>query len=102
MAAPSCWRVPPCVYGTWAVLRRRDTVSPCHHGRWHAVGAVTFNPATTFSPATPDPDGCRNQFDEPFVLDTTKHETAFAAAGTPLAAAIAATVAWYRTQNSTP
>jgi nucleoside-diphosphate-sugar epimerase len=41
------------------------------------------------------------QFDEPFVLDTTKYEAAFAAAGTPLAAAIAATVAWYRTQNST-
>jgi nucleoside-diphosphate-sugar epimerase len=42
------------------------------------------------------------QFDEPFVLDTTKYEAAFAAAGTPLAAAIAATVAWYRTQTSTP
>jgi len=42
------------------------------------------------------------QFDEPFVLDTTKYEAVFAAAGTPLAAAIAATVAWYRTQTSTP
>jgi nucleoside-diphosphate-sugar epimerase len=42
------------------------------------------------------------QFYEPFVLDTTKYEAAFAAAGTPLAAAIAATVAWYRTRNSTP
>jgi nucleoside-diphosphate-sugar epimerase len=36
------------------------------------------------------------QFDEPFVLDTTKYESVFGAAGTPLAAAIAATVAWYR------
>jgi nucleoside-diphosphate-sugar epimerase len=42
------------------------------------------------------------QFDEPFVLDTTKYEAVFAAGGTPLAAAIAATVAWYRTQTSTP
>ena len=42
------------------------------------------------------------QFDEPFILDTTKYEAAFAAYGTPLAAAIAATVAWYRTQASTP
>jgi nucleoside-diphosphate-sugar epimerase len=38
------------------------------------------------------------QFDDPFILETTKYETAFGAVGTPLAAAIAATVAWYRTR----
>jgi nucleoside-diphosphate-sugar epimerase len=42
------------------------------------------------------------QFDDPFILDTTKYETAFGAVGTPLAAAIAATVAWYRTWTSAP
>ena len=42
------------------------------------------------------------QFDEPFVLDTSKYESVFGAAGTPLAAAIAATVTWYRTRPSTP
>ena len=42
------------------------------------------------------------QFDEPFVLDTRKYESAFGAAGTPLAAAVAATVAWYRSRPSTP
>ena len=42
------------------------------------------------------------QFDEPFVLDTSKYESAFGAAGTPLKAAIAATVAWYRTRPGTP
>ena len=42
------------------------------------------------------------EFDEPFVLDTSKYEAAFGAAGTPLASAIAATVAWYRTRPSTP
>jgi nucleoside-diphosphate-sugar epimerase len=41
------------------------------------------------------------EFDQPFVLDTSKYESAFGAAGTPLANAIAATVAWYRTQLST-
>jgi len=41
------------------------------------------------------------QFDEPFVLDTTRYQTTFGPAGTPLAAAIATTVAWYRTQTST-
>ena len=42
------------------------------------------------------------QFDEPFVLDTTKYESVFGPAGTPLADAIAATVAWYRTRPGTP
>ena len=42
------------------------------------------------------------EFDEPFVLDTSKYEAAFGAVGTPLASAIAATVAWYRTRPSTP
>ena len=42
------------------------------------------------------------QFDEPFVMDTSKYESTFGAAGTPLAAAIAATVAWYRTRPGTP
>jgi nucleoside-diphosphate-sugar epimerase len=42
------------------------------------------------------------QFDEPFVLDTSRYESAFGAAGTPLAAAVAATVAWYRTRPGTP
>ena len=42
------------------------------------------------------------QFDEPFILDTSKYEAAFGAAGTPLAAAITATVAWYRTRPGKP
>jgi len=42
------------------------------------------------------------QFDEPFVLDSRKYESAFGAAGTSLADAVAATVAWYRTRPSTP
>jgi nucleoside-diphosphate-sugar epimerase len=42
------------------------------------------------------------QFDQPFVLETSKYEAAFGPAGTPLAAAVAATVAWYRTRPSTP
>ena len=42
------------------------------------------------------------EFDQPFVLDTSKYQSAFGAAGTPLADAIAATVAWYRTWPGTP
>jgi nucleoside-diphosphate-sugar epimerase len=39
------------------------------------------------------------EFDESFVLDTTKYESAFGNTGTPLATAITTTVDWYRTQN---
>ena len=42
------------------------------------------------------------EFDQPFVLDTSKYQAAFGQAGTPMAAALAATVAWYRTRTSTP
>jgi nucleoside-diphosphate-sugar epimerase len=41
------------------------------------------------------------QFEEPFVLDTTKFESTFGPAGTPLATAIADTLAWYRTRPAT-
>ena len=42
------------------------------------------------------------QFEQPFVLDTSKYESAFGNGGTPLAAAITETVAWYKTRPSTP
>lgn len=38
------------------------------------------------------------EFDEPFILDTTKFESAFGTAVTPLATAVAETVAWYRSK----
>ena len=42
------------------------------------------------------------EFDEPFVLDTTKYKTTFGVAGTALPTAIAATVAWYREKATAP
>jgi nucleoside-diphosphate-sugar epimerase len=41
------------------------------------------------------------EFEEPFVLDTTKYETTFGVSGTPLPTALAETVAWYRNANAT-
>jgi nucleoside-diphosphate-sugar epimerase len=38
------------------------------------------------------------EFEEPFVLDTTKYTATFGPAGTPLIDAITETVAWYRSQ----
>jgi nucleoside-diphosphate-sugar epimerase len=39
------------------------------------------------------------EFEEPFVLDTTKFESTFGGSGTPLVTAIGATVAWYRNRE---
>jgi len=36
------------------------------------------------------------EFDAPFILDTGKYQSTFGPPGTPTAAAIATTVAWYR------
>jgi nucleoside-diphosphate-sugar epimerase len=41
------------------------------------------------------------EFEQPFVLDTTKYQSTFATEPTPLGTAIAATVAWYRSRNAT-
>jgi nucleoside-diphosphate-sugar epimerase len=41
------------------------------------------------------------QFDKPFVLDTSKYESVFGTAGTSLADAVAATLAWYRARPDT-
>ncbi len=42
------------------------------------------------------------QFEEPFVLDTTKYQNVFGNGSTPLPTAVAATVAWYRDPTSPP
>jgi nucleoside-diphosphate-sugar epimerase len=40
------------------------------------------------------------EFDEPFVLDTTKFESTFGTSGTALNAAVSETVGWYQAQES--
>ena len=42
------------------------------------------------------------EFDESFVLDTSKYQSTFKTTATPIATAIAATVAWYQHRDSTP
>lgn len=42
------------------------------------------------------------EFEEPFVLDTTKFQSTFGTSGTPLTVAVAETITWYRTRTSTP
>jgi hypothetical protein len=40
------------------------------------------------------------EFEEPFVLDTSKYESTFGSAATPLDTAVAATVQWYAGRDS--
>ena len=42
------------------------------------------------------------EFEEPFVMDTTKYQSTFEDTATPLADAVAATVRWYRDATATP
>lgn len=41
------------------------------------------------------------EFEQPFVLDTSKYQATFATATTPLSTAISDTIAWYQTHRST-
>jgi uncharacterized protein YbjT (DUF2867 family) len=40
------------------------------------------------------------EFEEPFILDTSKYESTFGTGGTPLVIAVRETVAWYRERNA--
>ena len=42
------------------------------------------------------------EFEQPFILDTTKYQSTFGTAVTPLTTAIPDTVAWYRARTSAP
>jgi nucleoside-diphosphate-sugar epimerase len=73
----------------------------------HPVGVRSLpNPAVRvlglFNPMLRELVEMTYQVDEPFVLDTIKYQSTFGTAGTPLATAIAATVAWYRNGTSAP
>jgi hypothetical protein len=42
------------------------------------------------------------EFEQPFVLDTSKYESTFSTTTTPLDVAIADTIAWFQAQGRTP
>jgi nucleoside-diphosphate-sugar epimerase len=74
-------------------------------GHWVGVRSVPKLAVRALGLASPMMRGLAEmsyQFDQPFILDTSKYQTAFGAAGTPLADAVAVTLAWYRTRTSTP
>jgi nucleoside-diphosphate-sugar epimerase len=73
----------------------------------HSVGVrsvpkVAVRALGLFNPMMRELAEMSYEFDEPFVLDTTKYQSVFGTDPTPLTAAIGATVAWYQKRNRTP
>jgi nucleoside-diphosphate-sugar epimerase len=63
-----------------------------------SVPKVVMRVLGVFNPTMRELIEMTYEFDEPFVLDTTKFESTFGTGGTPLAGALAETVSWYRAQ----
>jgi nucleoside-diphosphate-sugar epimerase len=100
-AAGQVWHLPgPATVTTRALL---DLVAGevGHPVGIRSVPKLALRPLGLVNPMLRELAETYYQFDQPFILDTSKYETAFGAAGTPLPAAVAATVAWYRTRTST-
>jgi nucleoside-diphosphate-sugar epimerase len=72
----------------------------------HAVGVrsvpkLAVRALGLFNPMMRELAEMSYEFEEPFVLDTSRYQSTFGTAGTPLATAIGATVAWYQSRSAT-
>jgi nucleoside-diphosphate-sugar epimerase len=66
------------------------------------VPALAVRALGLFSPMMRGLAEMAYEFEAPFILDTTKFQSTFGTVGTPLATAVADTVAWYRTNAGAP
>ncbi len=101
-AVGEVWHLPGPATGTTRALLDLVAAEVGHPVGVRSVPKLAVRALALVNPTLRELAEMSYQFDEPFVLDTSKYEAAFGAAGAPLAAAIAATVAWYRTRTSTP
>ena len=97
-AAGQVWHLPGPQTGTTRALLDLVAAEVGHPVGVRALPKLALRALGLVNPMLRELAETSYQFDQPFVLDTSKYESAFGAAGTPLAAAIAATVAWYRTR----
>ena len=65
-----------------------------------SVSKVALRALGLFNPKLRELVEMSYEFEQPFVLDTSKYESTFGTGGTPLAAAITETVSWYQNQGS--
>jgi nucleoside-diphosphate-sugar epimerase len=64
------------------------------------VAKLALRALGVFNPKLRELSEMSYEFEQDFVLDSTKFESTFGASGTPLATAVAKTIAWYRAEAS--
>jgi nucleoside-diphosphate-sugar epimerase len=101
-AAGQVWHLPGPATGTTRALLDLVAAEVGHPVGVRSVPKLAVRALGLVNPMLRELAEMSYEFDEPFVLDTSKYESAFGVAGTPLADALAATVAWYRTRPGTP
>ena len=101
-AAGQVWHLPGPATGTTRALLDLLAAEVGHRVGVRSVPRLALRALGLVNPMLRELAEISYEFDEPFVLDTSKYQAAFGAAGTPLPAAVAATVAWYRTRPGTP
>ena len=67
-----------------------------------SAGKLLLRALGLFNPMMRELAEMAYEFEEPFVLDTTKYRATFGSSPTPLATAVAETVAWYRGLAAAP
>ena len=101
-AAGQVWHLPGPPTGTTRALLDLVAAAVGHPVGVRSVPKLAVRALGLVNPMMRELAEMSYEFDEPFVLDTSKYQAAFGVAGTPLADAVAATVAWYRTRPGTP
>jgi nucleoside-diphosphate-sugar epimerase len=101
-AAGQVWHLPGPATGTTRALLDLVAAEVGHRVGVRPLPKLAVRALALVNPMIRELAEMAYEFDQPFVLDTSKYQAAFGAAGTPLAAAVAATVAWYRTRPGTP
>jgi nucleoside-diphosphate-sugar epimerase len=90
------WHLPGPPTGTTRALLQRVAAEVGHPVEIRSVPNVMLRVLGLVSPMMRGLAEMAYEFDEPFVLDTTKFESTFGSSGTPLAIAVADTLSWYR------
>jgi nucleoside-diphosphate-sugar epimerase len=100
-AVGQTWHLPGPPTGTTRALLRLVADEVGHPVRIRSLPRLAVRGLGLVNPVLRELAETYYQFGEPFVMDTTKYESVFGPAGTPLADSLAATLAWYRTRPGT-
>jgi nucleoside-diphosphate-sugar epimerase len=98
-AVGQVWHLPGPETATTRALLDLVAAEVGHTIEIRAVPALAVRALGLFSPMMRGLAEMAYEFNEPFVLDTAKFQSTFGTGGTPLAAAVAETVAWYRSKR---